>query len=76
MRKRQGEQTTSDEREFNALVGKIETATQALRQDAQGIINRSVTVWYIDVSEKSQTVSGFSKGFIKQNLADTWEAAA
>jgi len=31
------------EKEFECLVGKIQTANQALRQDALGIINRSVT---------------------------------
>jgi hypothetical protein len=29
-----------------------------------------------DVGEKSQTLSGLSKGFIKQNIADNREVAA
>ena len=32
-----------DERDFDGLVGKIQTATQMLRQDALGVVNRSVT---------------------------------
>ena len=43
MRKRETNTEIADERAFNCLVGKIQTATQALRQDALGVINRSVT---------------------------------
>ena len=43
MRKRETKAGITDERAFNGLVGKIQNASLVLRQDALGVINRSVT---------------------------------
>ncbi len=43
MLRRKNKEASADEHDFNGLVGKIQAAAQALRQDALGIVNRSVT---------------------------------
>lgn len=71
--KKQGEQTISDERAFNGLVGKIQTATQALRQDALGVINRSVTArawltgyYIVEFEQGGKARAAYGDGLLKR----------
>ena len=78
--KKQGEQTISDERAFNGLVGKIQTATQVLRQDALGVINRSVTArawltgyYIVEFEQGGKVRAAYGDGLLKRlakRLAD------
>lgn len=71
---------TSTEREFSRLVGKIEAATQVLRQDALGVINRSVTArawltgyYIVEYEQGGRARAEYGDGLLKRlatRLAD------
>ena len=63
----------ADERAFNGLVGKIQTATQALRQDALGVINRSVTArawltgyYIVEFEQGGKARAAYGDGLLKR----------
>lgn len=65
--------TSVDEREFNRLVGKIQSATRALRQDARGVVNRSVTArawlagyYIVEYEQGGKTRAEYGDGLMKR----------
>ena len=61
------------EKEFESLVGKIQTANQALRQDALGIINRSVTTrawltgyYIVEFEQGGEARAAYGDGLLKR----------
>lgn len=65
--------TSVDEREFNRLVGKIQSATRALRQDARGVVNRSVTArawlagyYIVEYEQGGKTRADYGDGLMKR----------
>lgn len=61
------------EKEFESLVGKIQTANQALRQDALGIINRSVTTrawltgyYIVEFEQGGKARAAYGDGLLKR----------
>lgn len=61
------------EKEFECLVGKIQTANQALRQDALGIINRSVTTrawltgyYIVEFEQGGKARAAYGDGLLKR----------
>jgi hypothetical protein len=80
MRRRKTNAEIADEREFNGLVGKIQTATQVLRQDALGVINRSVTArawltgyYIVEFEQGGKSRAAYGDGLLKrleQRLSD------
>ena len=73
MRKRKTNAEIADEREFNGLVGKIQTATQVLRQDALGVINRSVTArawltgyYIVEFEQGGKSRAAYGDGLLKR----------
>ena len=73
MRKRETNTEMVDERAFNGLVGKIQTTTQALRQDALGIINRSVTArawltgcYIVEFEQGGKSRAAYGDGLLKR----------
>ena len=73
MMKRETNTEMVDEREFNGLVGKIQTATQALRQDALGVINRSVTArawltgyYIVEFEQEGKARAAYGNGLLKR----------
>ena len=73
MRKRETNTEIADERAFNCLVGKIQTATQALRQDALGVINRSVTArawltgyYIVEFEQGGKARAAYGDGLLKR----------
>ena len=80
MRKCETNTEMVDERAFNGLVGKIQTATQALRQDALGVINRSVTArawltgcYIVEFEQGGKSRAAYGDGLLKRlakRLAD------
>ena len=74
MRKRETNTEMVDERAFNGLVGKIQTTTQALRQDALGIINRSVTArawltgcYIVEFEQGGKSRAAYGDGLLKRS---------
>ena len=64
---------TADEREFNNLVGKIDSAAQMLRQDALGVINRSVTArawltgyYIVEYEQGGKSRAEYGDGLLKK----------
>ena len=80
MSKQETNAPLADEREFDGLVGKIQTVTQALRQDALGIINRSVTArawltgyYIVEFEQGGKARAAYGDGLLKrlsERLAD------
>ena len=73
MTKRKTNAEIADEREFNGLVGKIQTATQVLRQDALGVINRSVTArawltgyYIVEFEQGGKSRAAYGDGLLKR----------
>ena len=61
------------EKEFESLVGKIQTANQALRQDALGIINRNVTTrawltgyYIVEFEQGGEARAAYGDGLLKR----------
>lgn len=76
MNKKAVQKISVDEREFDGLVGKIQSATQALRQDALGIVNRSVTArawltgyYIVEFEQGGKARAEYGDGLLKR-LAD------
>ena len=64
---------TADEQEFDTLVGKIQSATTALRQDALGVINRSVTArawitgyYIVEFEQGGRSRAAYGDGLLKR----------
>ncbi len=73
MKGKKGTSVAADEREFSSLVGKITAATHALRQDALGVVNRSVTArawligyYIVEFEQGGKVRAAYGDGLLKR----------
>lgn len=71
--KRSSDDIENENAGFDVLVGKIQSATRALRQDAQGVVNRSVTArawltgyYIVEYEQGGKTRAEYGDGLLKR----------